>query len=302
VHYENARSLSTYGATVLITNLVNWFINNVDRLVIGRVFSSREIGLYATSYNMLYVPTTSLLGIVQPVFFSAASRSTHNPQAIASSYRALLGAVFIFVLPACAVLGAIAETFVLAVYGDKWSDAAALFRPLAFAMPMFLIWGFTTPLLWTGGHAAKEFRVQLPLALFWIGACSLAARHSVEAVAWAVLALFAVRCLVMVGTAVRTLRMEIRPLWLAIRGGLLVTPLLALIVFGFDATCRDWLPAIARLAADALLGFLGLMALLRLFPWVIGIDMARLVDRVFDRMPTKLARYLGFLGSRGRVQ
>ncbi|MDP2881239.1 MAG: lipopolysaccharide biosynthesis protein [Azonexus sp.] len=301
IRYENAKSLSAYGATVLVTNLVNWLINNVDRVIIGRVFSSREIGLYATSYNMLYTPTTSLLGIVQPVFFSAASRSTHNPEVIASSYRALIGAVVVFVLPAFAVIGAIAETFVLALYGPKWHEAVALLRPLALAMPLFLIWGFTTPLLWTGGHASKEFRVQLPIALIWIGACWLAAQQSVEMVAWTVLALFVVRCLVIVGSAIRILKMDILPIWRSVRGGLLIAPLLALLVFSVDALCHDFHP-IARLALDALLGALGLMALLRILPWSIGIELAQLLNRILDRTPVKVARHLAFLGRAGKSE
>lgn len=298
VRYEGARSLSAYGATVLITNLVNWLINNVDRVIIGRLFSSREIGLYATTYNMLYTPTSSLLGIIQPVFFSAASRVTKQPEVIASSYRALIGAVAIFILPAFICLGAISETFVLALYGQKWIEAVPLFRPLAFAMPLFLVWGFTTPLLWTGGHASREFRVQLPIAMIWIAACWLAAQHSVEAVTWTVLGLFMVRCLVMVVSAARTLNMEIAPMWRAIRGGLIISPLLALTVSGLDAWCHP-LPAIMRLALDAAAGAIGLMLVLRLAPQLVGPELARLLDQVLDRFPPRVARHLAFLSRIG---
>lgn len=300
IRYENAKSLSAYGATVLITNLVNWLINNVDRVIIGRIFSSREIGLYATTYNMLYTPTTSLLGIIQPVFFSAASRATHNPEAIASSYRALIGAVVVFIMPVFAVIGAISETFVLALYGAKWQEAAPLFRPLAFAMPLFLMWGFTTPLLWTGGHASKEFRVQFPIAIIWVAACWFAAQYSVETVTWTVLALFVVRCFVMVASATRTLKMDTQALWRSVRGGLFISPLLAFVVFSFDALCQS-LPHIARLVIDVLLGVIGLMTLLRVFPWVIGIELAQLLSRIFDRIPPKVARHLAFLGSAGKI-
>ena len=294
VQYEGAKSLSGYGATVLITNLVNWLINNVDRVIIGRVFSSREIGLYATTYNMLYTPTTSLLGIIQPVFFSAAARASNRPEVVASSYRALIGAVAVFIFPAFVCLGAIAETFVLALYGTKWSEAAPLFRPLALAMPLFLIWGFTTPLLWTGGHASKEFRVQLPIAIVWIAACWLAAQRSVETVTWTVLGLFIVRCLVMVISAARTLNMETAPIWRAVRGGLIISPILGLTVFGFDASCSA-LPAILRLGLDALVGASGLLLLLRLFPQLIAVELAKLLESIFARLPARVARHLAFL-------
>jgi O-antigen/teichoic acid export membrane protein len=276
-------------------------INNVDRVIIGRVFSSREIGLYATTYNILYTPTTSLLGIVQPVFFSAASRTTHNPEVIASSYRALIGAIVVFILPAFAVVGAVSETFVVALYGTKWREAVPLFRPLAFAMPLFLIWGVTTPLLWTGGHASKEFRVQLPIALIWIAACFIAAQQSVETVTWTVLVLFVIRCGVMVVSAIRTLNMDAFDLWCSVRGGLFISPLLAMVVFGFDFLCNS-IPHIARLVLDGLLGAIGLVALLRIFPWVIGVELAQLLRRVLDRLPAKVARNLAFLCQAGRFE
>lgn len=298
VRYEGAKSFSAYGATVLITNLVNWLINNVDRIIIGRLFSSREIGLYATTYNMLYTPTSSLLGIIQPVFFSAAARVTNQPEVISSSYRALIGAVAIFILPAFICLGAIAETFVLALYGQKWIEAIPLFRPLAFAMPLFLIWGFTTPLLWSGGHANREFRVQLPIATIWIAACWLAAQQSVEALTWTVLGLFIVRCLVMVISAARTLKMDIAPMWRAVRGGLIISPLLALTVFSLDAWCHP-LPAIMRLVLDAMAGAAGLMLLLRLTPQLVGPELAKLLDRIFEHFPPRVARHLAFLSRTG---
>lgn len=300
LRYEGSRSLSAYGVTVLMTNLVNWLINNVDRVIIGRIFSSREIGLYATTYNMLYTPTTSLLGIIQPVFFSAASRATHQPDVIAGSYRALIGAVAIFILPAFVCLGTVSETFVLALYGEKWSDAAPLFRPLALAMPLFLIWGFTTPLLWTGGYASREFRVQLPIALIWLVACWLAAQYSVLAVCWTVLGLFIVRCLVMVISAVRTLKMDASLLWRSVRGGMIISPALALMLFALEAVCGRF-PAILRLGVDGLAGSVGLMLLLRLFPDLVGVELAQLLHRIFDRIPPNIARHLAFLSRPGSI-
>ncbi len=294
ISYEDARSLSAYGTTVFATNLINWLINNIDRVVIGRVFSSREIGLYATTYNMLYMPTTSLLGIIQPVFFSASARRVDQREVIAASYRALIGAVAIFILPAFVCVGAVAETFVLALYGPKWHEAAALFRPLAFAMPFFMIWGFTTPLLWTGGHANREFRAQLPLAFVWVAACWLAAQHSVTAVAWTVLGLFWVRCLVIIASAVRHLGLEVPLLWRAVRGGLVISVVLGALVAGVDLMTTE-LPMLARLVLDAFAGAAGLYTLLRLQPKAIAPELAVLIDRILSRLPHSLARHFRFL-------
>lgn len=296
--YHEARALFSYGGTVLITNLVNWFINNIDRVIVGRVFSSQQIGLYATSYNMLYAPTSSLLGVIQPVFFSASARVADQQSKIDAAYRALLGAVAIFILPVFTTLSAVAETFIFAVYGPKWAAAVVLFRPFALAMPLFLVWGFTTPLLWSAGYASREFRSQLPVALLWAIGSWWAASNSAEAVAWVVFVLFGVRCAVIMGSAVRVLHLDLYQVWKAVRGGLFLSLLLPMVIGGLDTQIAA-LPALLRLALDALAGGLVMVMLLRLLPGIVGHDLNLLIVRILDRCPAVLAAKLMLIFPQG---
>lgn len=294
IHHDEARTLSAYGGTVLITNIINWVIGNIDRVIVGRVFTSREIGLYATTYNMLQTPTTSLLGIVQPVFFAASSRIADDRETIATSYRALIAAVATFILPIFVAVAAVSETFVLALYGPKWHEAAALFTPLALAMPLFMIWGFTTPLLWTGGHASKEFKTQLPMALIWAAATWVAAQHSLDAVAWAVLGLYLLRCLVIVQTATHHLQLSRIALWNAMRGGIACALVVGLIVKACDLGVTS-LPPLARLAGDAVIGAVCLIVVLKLAPGLIAPELATLNRRIISKLPGPLAARCSFL-------
>lgn len=295
--YEQARHQSRYGGTVFITNLVNWVINNVDRIVVGRVFGSHDIGLYATSYNLLYTPAASALGVVQPVFFSAASRVADEPGRVLRGYYALLGAVALFALPVFVLVAVAAESFIGLLYGPKWLAAAALCRPIALAMPFFLVWGFSTPLLWTGGQAGREFKVQLPVALAWGLTCVSAAMHSVQALAWAVLVLSALRCAVVVAATSRVAGTRWHAVWCALRGGLVVSAAIAVAV----ALVGHWLPARSaglQFAACCLVAALVWWAILRAVPGLIDADLAQLLGRLLLRLPTPLRAYLAFLASR----
>lgn len=294
LHHDEASALSTYGGTVLITNIINWVIGNIDRVIVGRVFTSSEIGLYATTYNMLQTPTTSLLGIVQPVFFAASSRIADDKETIASSYRALIAAVTTYILPIFVAVAAVSETFVLALYGQKWHEAAPLFAPLALAMPLFLIWGLTTPLLWTTGHASKEFKTQLPIAIVWTAMTWLAAQHSLVAVAWAVFVLFVVRCLVIVRTAAHHLDLSMPKLWSAMRGGFGCTVVVAALVKTCDFIVST-LDPLLRLFVDAGVGLIGLVTILALMPGVIAPELARLNMKVVAKLPRNVSNRLDFL-------
>lgn len=295
--YEDARTQSGYGATVLVTNLINWLINNVDRVIVGRSFGSRDIGLYATSYNLLYNPTMSVLGVVQPVFFSASSRLGAEPARVMQGYKSLAGILAVLALPLFACVSLVSGTVVAALYGPKWQAAAPLLQPLALAMPMLLLWGLSTPLLWTAGRPSREFKLQLPLALLWVLVCLAAARVSVLAVAWAVLALQALRTTVVVAAATRAIGLRMSDLGRAVWGGLVLTGGVAALVGLADAYVPVQSPAL-RLLADALVGGAAWLVLLRLAPGLISADAAVLLGRMLDRLPAPLARHLAHLAHR----
>lgn len=297
--HDDAKDMSAYAGTVLVTNVINWVIGNIDRVIVGRVFTSREIGLYATTYNMLQMPTASLLGIVQPVFFAASAQIADEREKVATSYRALIAAVTTYLLPAFVAVALVSETFVLALYGPKWHEAAAVFAPLALAMPIYLIWGLTTPILWTGGHASKEFKTQLPMAVVWALTTWLAAQHSLIAVAWAVLGLYLLRCLVIVGTATHYLQFSRIGLWLAIRGGVACAMIVGFAVSVCDHALAP-LPHFLRLLSDAVIGSASLATTLILLPCLVSPELAELNRRIAAKLPAPIANRLNFLFGGGQ--
>ena len=299
--YVDARRQSSYGSTVFVTNLVNWAIGNIDRIIIARAFGSRDIGLYATSYNLLYNPTATLLGIVQPVIFSASSRIADEPTRILHGYKALVAAMALLILPVFVVVAAVPQTFIDTLYGAKWHDAAALCRPLALVMPMFLLFGLTTPLLWTSGRAAKEFQLQLPVALLWVTVCAWAATVSVVLVAWAVLALYSLRCAVVVGVATRSMGLSGADFWRCARGGVVVSGAMAASLVLADHQLQG-LAAWQRFGLDMMLAASVWLGTLRLLPSLVAPELSVLFDRILSLVPRPLARVLAFLAPKGDCQ
>ncbi len=220
-HIES-RGITSYGFAVLGTNLCNWAINNLDRVIVGRHFPAREMGLYVQPYNMLFNPATTLLGIVQPVFLSAASRMADNMSRVVSRYLGFIELTALLMLPLFAAMAVAADTVVLAIFGAKWIASAPVFRALALVMPLFVLWGLTTPLLWLGGDRFREFKAQWPLLLLWIVVAWLAAKVSIVAVAWSTVGLFAMRFVVTARAATQLVPLRSRDLLLALRGGILV--------------------------------------------------------------------------------
>jgi O-antigen/teichoic acid export membrane protein len=290
--FDGSANIVRYGATVFVTNITNWVIGNIERVVIGRYFLSRDIGLYATAYNFLYGPVASLLGIVQPVFFSATSRISSDQQRIVKTYIALTGLSAVIVLPLFSSIATIAPTFILAIYGAPWIDAAELVRPLAMAMPFYLFWGFTTPLLWVGGAPEREFKVQLPMAVLWIVVSWLAAHQSVLAVAWSVAGLFVLRYALIVSAAWRLVPLRSTALWRALRGGVFLALLCSAFVWFIDSQLHSIeITALIRLVLDVAACTLFYFILLTVVPGLVPPECAEIINRLSPRLPSSLARW-----------
>lgn len=297
--YEDARGQGAYGGVVFATNLLNWFIGNIDRTIVGRMLPARDMGLYSQTYNLLYSPSASLLGVIQPVFFSAASRAAEQDGHAESrrAFLALLAGVALFVMPVFAATAALAEPFVLTLYGAKWHEAAAVCAPLALAMPLFLMFGLCTPVLWTSGRPSDEIKSQWPIAVIWAGACAWAAQYGVVAVAWAALGFFLLRFVLVLRITARRTALRLQELWQALRGGIALSVGCALALLGLDDLLRGW-SAPQRLGVGVAAGVPLAMALLYLCPPLISSDLRQLFGRVLGRLPAWAARCLSFLGPR----
>lgn len=301
--YEEARVQSAYGGTVLATNLLNWLISNIDRVIIGRVLPSKEMGVYTITYNLVYNPASSILSVLQPVFFSASAKVAHENDngRMARGFIALVAGISVFILPIFAAMAAISTTFVLALYGAQWADAAKVLTPLALAMPLYLVWGMSTPLLWASGNASSEFSTQWPLILIWGLSCWLLAPFGAVAVAWGALTLFALRSYLMVKIATRLVGLDLIRVLSACKGGVLLTLLIVIVIWPMDRYLNFMPPAI-RLLADVLLGIFIFILGLRIIPGAITPELAEVLVRVIQRMPAGLVAKLAFVVGQGKVK
>jgi O-antigen/teichoic acid export membrane protein len=286
-------ALLSTGLTVMVTNLLNWLLQNVDRTVVAQRYAARSVGSYSAAFNLVYTPTATLLGVLQPVLQAAASRlpsSSDGAASLARVYRAVLLGVAVGLAPFYAATAVLAEPIIALLYGPAWQEAAPLLRPFALAMPAFLIWGLSTPVLWAAGQARQEFRSQLPVLLLWLLACAAAAHGPITGVAWSVAALFWVRALMMVGQVVRVLALPWRALGAALGPGLVGCVSVGLAALALQAAARAWGLSGSVLALPTfLLGWAG--GLLPVLAWMtIPRDLQPMLRPVCARLPVWLQR------------
>lgn len=205
--YDGAPAMFSVGGTVFVTNLVNWFLNNLDGLLVGRLLNATAVGLYNVGYNLAITPNSLFIGALQPAFFSASAHMQQDLTRLRRAYLHVLASVWVLIAPMFVFASLVAGDVVRILYGPAWRDAGGVLSMLFLAMPLYLTWALSTPVLWNTGRKHFEAALQLPM----LGLAVLAYYHfaplGIYAVAWVTVALLACRGLVIGAAAFRALAM-----------------------------------------------------------------------------------------------
>ncbi|TFV90287.1 lipopolysaccharide biosynthesis protein [Oxalobacteraceae bacterium OM1] len=292
-----------YGLRVFATNILNWIISNVDRVIIGRFFPASQVGLYSVSYNLVSSPTLLVIGVVQSALFSTSAKVQDDFDRLRKALLTMIGAVTLLLFPVFAGIAAVSDTLMLTLYGPSWLDASVLLRAVALAMPLYLLLGMATPLLWVSGQTNKEFLIQIPVALTFIGAAALASQYSMEAVAWTVFGMYLMRSLVIVTVTCHALDLSLLRVLQSMVGGLAVTAVTSAAIYGTDVGMRAATShPLLWLAADILAGAVSLFGCLLLAPGIVNSHVAELFGKVASKLPAPTDAWLNRIAYRGQLK
>lgn len=109
-----------FGINGLGFNISNYLHQNLDYLIIGRVMGATSLGLYEYAYRIPHIILDRLARPVGGVVFPALAKVQDNDNVLIHGYVETVRYVTIIAFPALGGLAAIAEPFVLILWGEKW--------------------------------------------------------------------------------------------------------------------------------------------------------------------------------------
>ena len=115
-----ARALYAFGWKLLVSSLLDTLYQNLASLLIGKRFSSTDLGLFSQGQKMPAAAGTMLNGALRPVFLSAFSRVQDNPAQLKHIMRRSLKSVTFMLFPVMACLAVVAEPLVRMLMGEQW--------------------------------------------------------------------------------------------------------------------------------------------------------------------------------------
>jgi O-antigen/teichoic acid export membrane protein len=127
---QSFRQLFGFGSKLLISGIIDQIFQNIYLLVIGKLFTAKELGYYTQAQKFQEVPVVTLASVVGNVTFPAFSKIQDDDERLRIGFRKMIKLLVFVNFPMMLGLAVIAQPLFLLLLGEKWLPAVPYFQIL----------------------------------------------------------------------------------------------------------------------------------------------------------------------------
>ena len=155
------RSMLHFGGLATCNSFVVFLAWNAEKILLGRFWGADALGLYGRAFQLVTLPVQQLNSAVTGVAFPALSRIQYDAKRLARSFLKGYSVLISLTVPVTISCALFPAEIVRIVLGEKWMEAAPIFRLLA---PVALVFAVANPLSWlvmSTGRAGRALSISM---------------------------------------------------------------------------------------------------------------------------------------------
>lgn len=125
------KDLSRFSFSLLATQIIGYSARNLDDMLVGRVVGSSALGAYNKAYQVMIFPLQNISGVIARVMFPSLSQIQDDRARVKNLFLRVTRAIALVTFPLMTGLFVTVEPFVLAVFGQDWSQMIPILKILS---------------------------------------------------------------------------------------------------------------------------------------------------------------------------
>lgn len=150
-----------FGSKLLLSGLLDTLYNNAFSLIIGKQFSTAQLGYYVKSDNISGSVARSCTSIIQRVTYPSMSSIQDQTERLRNSYRKIIRLSAYVIFPMMLSIAAIADPLVRLLLTDKWAFAIPLLQILCISYMWYPIHAINLNLLQVKGRSDLFLKLEI---------------------------------------------------------------------------------------------------------------------------------------------
>lgn len=130
---QSFKSLFSFGSKLLAGAIIHIIYNNIYTLVIGKVYTPSDLGLYNKSFTLSQFPTNNISNIVTKVSYPVWCRYQDDNEKLVGLFYKYLRLITFILFPVMFGFASLARPFVHIVLTDKWIGAVPYLQIMCIA-------------------------------------------------------------------------------------------------------------------------------------------------------------------------
>jgi teichuronic acid exporter len=179
--YNCIREMFPYGSRLAVSGVLDTAFSNLYVLVIGKVFTPIEVGLFQRARAFQQLPVQNVQSIIGRVAFPLFSSIQDDPARMKRGLRKAILLVSLLILPGMALLSAIAEPMILLLIGEQWQAAVPLLKLLCVVGALYPLHAMNLNLLAAIGRSDLFLRLEIIKKVLIVLSIAITYRSGVQA-------------------------------------------------------------------------------------------------------------------------
>lgn len=157
-----------FGLHTTGTNVLSFWVGNIDYLVIGKMLDSASLGVYTLAFVLTNTLRTRLMAIINNVMYPMYGQYQDNYRELKKLYFKVANYNAILVFPIMLVFIVVGDSIIFEFFGDKWAGAIQPLRFLSLAVMVQMMINSSTALMRGMGYPNIEFKQQIFKTIIFI--------------------------------------------------------------------------------------------------------------------------------------
>lgn len=127
---KSFNELFGFGGFMLLSSILTTITNNVQTLIIGKMFQKSTLGHYTQARQLRNIASDSISSIIGQVLYPEFSNNQNDNKALEQRQNFSIQAISFFTIALMAICILVAKPLILLLYGEKWLECVPYFQLL----------------------------------------------------------------------------------------------------------------------------------------------------------------------------
>lgn len=158
---DSFKELFDFGSKLLLSGLLDTLFRNIYYLVIGKYFSAQNLGYFTRAQDFANIPSQGITGIIGRVTYPVLSSLQDDKVALKRNYKKLIRSTMFVTFILMLGMAAIAESMVITLIGEKWSESIIFLQLLCFVGMLYPLHALNLNMLQVSGRSDLFLKLEI---------------------------------------------------------------------------------------------------------------------------------------------